>query len=172
MGRVSRIVKIATDITAAKQKSLLDAGKIAAIDQAQAVIEFMPDGTIITANSNFLSAVGYKLEEIAGKHHRMFVDPAYAKSNEYTEFWRRLSSGEYEAGEYDRYGKGGKKIWIQASYNPIFDPAVKVTGVVKFATDVTDVSRRSNAWRQVLDDSRLGFLSKRLQPHSHHQSRS
>ena len=138
MGRVSRIVKIATDITAAKQKSLLDAGKIAAIDRAQAVIEFMPDGTIITANSNFLSAVGYKLEEIAGKHHRMFVDPAYAKSNEYKEFWRCLSSGEYEAGEYDRYGKGGKKIWIQASYNPIFDPAGKVTGVVKFATDVTD----------------------------------
>ncbi len=138
LGRVTKIVKVATDITEAKQEAMRDAGKIAAINRAQAVIEFTPDGIITSANDNFLSAVGYNLDEITGKHHRIFLQAAYAESADYAEFWRRLGSGEFIAGEFERVGKSGQSIWIQASYNPIFDSEGTVISVVKFATDVTD----------------------------------
>src|SRR5262249_45441405 len=136
--RVTRVVKIAADITDAKRKSAEDDAKLAAIGRAQAVIEFTTDGTILTANDNFLNALGYKLDEIKGQHHRMFVDPAYASSPDYSRFWERLRGGEFVAQEFPRVGKGGKQIWIQASYNPIFDMNGRVSKVVKFATDVTD----------------------------------
>ncbi|MDX2205516.1 MAG: methyl-accepting chemotaxis protein [Hyphomicrobiaceae bacterium] len=136
-GKVSRVVKIATDITQAKLKSAEDAGKIAAIGRSQAMIEFQPDGTIIEANENFLNALGYRLEEIKGRHHQMFVEPSYGNSGEYARFWERLRGGEFVADEFKRIGKGGKEIWIQASYNPIFDMNGRVSKVVKFATDVT-----------------------------------
>jgi methyl-accepting chemotaxis protein len=136
-GRVVKVVKFATDVTAAKLKSSEDAGKLDAISRAQAVIEFKLDGEVITANDNFLTTLGYSLAEIRGQHHRMFVDPAYAQSGEYTEFWRRLREGQFISEEFKRIGKGGKEIWIQASYNPIFDPQGRVSKVVKFATDVT-----------------------------------
>ncbi len=110
---------------------------LAALMNSQAVIEFKPDGTIVTANENFLGAVGYSLEEIAGRHHSMFVDPGEADTAEYAEFWEKLRQGHFQEAEYKRIGKNEKEIWIQASYNPIKDSGGKVTKVVKFATDIT-----------------------------------
>ncbi|MGE0062315.1 MAG: methyl-accepting chemotaxis protein [Xanthobacteraceae bacterium] len=119
-------------------KSSTDAaGVLAAIDRSQAVIEFMPDGTIVKANANFLGAVGYTLEEIAGKHHRMFVAANERETPAYKAFWDRLGSGEFDAGKYKRFGKGGREIWIEASYNPVLDSKGRVVKVVKFATDIT-----------------------------------
>jgi methyl-accepting chemotaxis protein len=137
-GKVVKVVKAATDITAEKLKNAEFAGKLNAISRAQAVIEFTPGGEVITANDNFLNVLGYRLDEIKGQHHRMFVDPAYAQSADYREFWRQLNAGEFIAAEFKRLGKGGKEVWIQASYNPIFDMNNKVVKVVKFATDVTE----------------------------------
>ncbi len=114
------------------------AGQMNAIKKSQAVIEFNMDGTIITANDNFLNAMGYSLYEVQGKHHSMFAEPEYAASNEYRDFWQKLNHGEYEAGEYKRLGKGGKEVWIQASYNPILDDEGVPFKVVKYAVDVTD----------------------------------
>src|SRR3954452_19156309 len=109
----------------------------AAINKSQAVIEFKLDGTIVTANQNFLDALGYTLADIQGKHHSMFVSPAERESVAYREFWARLNRGEFESGQYKRLGKGAKEIWIQASYNPILDARGKPVGVIKFATDIT-----------------------------------
>jgi methyl-accepting chemotaxis protein len=136
-GRPTGVVKFATDITAQKIRSMEDAGKIAAISRAQAVIEFNMDGTIVTANENFLRAMGYTLAEIQAKHHSMFVVPADRDSQAYREFWAKLNRGDYQAAEYKRLGKGGKEIWILATYNPILDDAGKPFKVVKFATDVS-----------------------------------
>jgi len=111
--------------------------QLAAINRSQAMIEFALDGTILGANENFLGTVGYTLAEIKGQHHSMFVDPAYRASAEYRMFWEKLGRGEYDAGQYKRIGKGGKEVWIQASYNPIIDQAGKPFKVVKYATDIT-----------------------------------
>jgi methyl-accepting chemotaxis protein len=108
-----------------------------ALDKSQAIIHFKPDGTILWANANFLGAVGYTLPEIAGKHHSMFVEEAYGKSSEYHDFWASLQRGDFQAAEYRRFGKGGKEIWIQASYNPLKDKKGHVFKVVKYATDIT-----------------------------------
>ena len=110
---------------------------IDAIDKAQAVIEFNLDGTVITANENFLTAMGYTLSEIKGQHHSMFVDPAYKASPEYRMFWDKLGRGEFDAGQYKRIGKDGREVWLQASYNPIFDGTGKPYKVIKYATDIT-----------------------------------
>ena len=136
-GAVIKVVKVATDITQEKLRNADSAGKIDAISRAQAVIEFTPEGEIVTANENFLGALGYTLGEIQGRHHSMFVEPGFAKSGDYQAFWRKLQGGEFVAAEFKRIGKGGRAIWIQASYNPIFDHQGKVIRVVKFATDVT-----------------------------------
>jgi methyl-accepting chemotaxis protein len=136
-GRPTGVIKFATDITAQKIRSMEDAGKIAAMNRAQAVIEFDMDGTIVTANENFLAAMGYSLTEIQGKHHSMFVVPAERDSAAYREFWSKLNRGQFDAAEYKRIGKGAKEIWILATYNPILDEAGKPFKVVKFATDVT-----------------------------------
>ncbi|USG60576.1 PAS domain-containing methyl-accepting chemotaxis protein [Sneathiella marina] len=136
-GTVSRVVKFATDITAQKIQNADYEGQIDAVNKSQAVISFKLDGTIIDANDNFLGAVGYSIDEIRGEHHRKFVEPAYGESAEYAEFWASLGRGEFQAAEYKRIGKGGKEIWIQASYNPIFDPSGKPVKVVKYATDIT-----------------------------------
>lgn len=113
-------------------------GQVDAIDKVQAVIHFNLDGTIITANDNFLNAMGYALDEIEGQHHRMFVEEPFAMSAEYKQFWEALNRGEFQTAEYKRLGKGGREVWIQASYNPIFDQNGKPTKIVKYATDVTD----------------------------------
>ncbi|MDQ2842092.1 MAG: PAS domain-containing methyl-accepting chemotaxis protein [Acidobacteriota bacterium] len=138
-GKPMKVVKFATDIT---RQKLLDAdfsGQISAIDKSQAVISFQMDGTILTANDNFLKTLGYTLEEVKGKHHSMFVDEAFRRSDEYRAFWAKLNRGEYEAAQFKRIGKGGKEIWIQASYNPVFDLSGKPCKVVKYATDVTQL---------------------------------
>jgi methyl-accepting chemotaxis protein len=137
-GRPTGVIKFATDITAEKIRSMEDAGKIAAISRAQAVIEFNMDGTIVTANDNFLRAMGYTLGEIQGKHHSMFVVPEDRGSTAYREFWAKLNRGEFQAAEYKRFGKGDKEIWILATYNPILNEQGKPFKVVKFATDVTE----------------------------------
>ena len=119
-------------------------GQVAAINKAQAVIEFSLDGTILTANENFLKTLGYTLDEIRGKHHGMFVDPAYRQSPEYRLFWEKLGRGEFEANQYKRIGKGGKEVWIQASYNAILNRRGKPFKVVKYATDITEQKKRNN----------------------------
>ncbi|WP_328590412.1 PAS domain S-box protein [Veronia nyctiphanis] len=136
-GKLARVVKFATDITEQKLRNADFSGQIEAIHKSQAVIEFELDGTIITANPNFLSTVGYSLEEIQGKHHSMFVETKYSQSTEYQRFWKDLAKGEFMSGEFHRVGKNGREIWIQASYNPIFDMSGKPFKVVKFASDIT-----------------------------------
>lgn len=135
--RPYKIVKYATDVTQQKLKNADFEGQLQAINKSQAVIEFNLDGTIITANDNFLNVMGYRLEEVRGRHHRMFVEESFKKSKEYEDFWLKLNRGEYETKEYKRIGKNGKEVWIQASYNPINDLNGKPFKVVKFATDVT-----------------------------------
>jgi methyl-accepting chemotaxis protein len=142
-GKVSKVIKFATDITAEKLGSMEDAGMIAAIGRAQAVISFNLDGTIITANENFLKTLGYSLGEIQGKDHSMFVEPATRDSAAYRAFWASLNRGEYQSAEYKRIGKGGKEVWILASYNPILDEKGKPFKVVKFATDVSEQKLRT-----------------------------
>lgn len=136
-GKPVKIIKYATDITEQTLKNADYVGQLAAISKSQAVIEFDLSGNILTANENFLATVGYSLGEIQGKHHRLFVESEYGASNEYSQFWAALGRGEYQAAEYKRFGKGGKEIWIQASYNPIFDPSGRPFKVVKYATDIT-----------------------------------
>jgi len=114
-------------------------GQLDAIYKVMAVIEFELDGTIITANQNFCSAVGYRLDEIEGKHHRIFCEPEYANSAEYRSFWDKLGSGQFEAGEFKRITKSGAEIWINASYNPIFDDSGQPYKVVKYAADITEM---------------------------------
>jgi methyl-accepting chemotaxis protein len=142
-GKPFKVVKYATDITAQKLQNADYEGQIAAIGKSQAVIEFKMDGTIVNANENFLGAVGYSLDEIRGKHHRMFCDPAYTASAEYKLFWDALNRGEFQSAEYKRFGKGGREIWIQASYNPILDLNGKAFKVVKYASDITGQKARN-----------------------------
>jgi methyl-accepting chemotaxis protein len=143
-GKPVKIVKFAIDVTARNLASADAAGQLAAIGKSQAVIEFTPKGEILTANANFCAALGYQLDEIKGRHHRMFVSSDYANSAEYRAFWERLGQGEYQAAEYLRLGKGGKEVWIQASYNPILDLNGRVARVVKYATDITARKRAVN----------------------------
>jgi methyl-accepting chemotaxis protein len=136
-GRVRRVVKFATDVTAQRTAAADFEGQIAAIDRSQAVIEFSLDGRILRANANFLAGLGYAAEEVVGRHHSIFVDAAYRDSADYRVFWERLSRGEFDRNRYPRVTKDGRTIWIQASYNPIFDLGGKPYKVVKYATDVT-----------------------------------
>ena len=144
-GKPFKVVKFATDVTAAKLKSSEHQSTVDALKKAQAVIEFRMDGTVLTANDNFLRTLGYDLSEIQGKHHRTFCEPAYANSSEYASFWAKLNRGEYDSGEYRRVGKNGKTIWIQASYNPILDLNGKPFKVIKFATDITALRTMINS---------------------------
>ncbi len=136
-GKPERVVKYATETTATKLQGADHLGQVAAIGRSQAVIEFDLDGNILTANENFLGAMGYRLDEVVGQHHRMFVAPEDANSPDYAAFWKDLRSGTFARAEYRRLGKGGREVWIQASYNPILDPLGRPFKVVKYATDVT-----------------------------------
>jgi methyl-accepting chemotaxis protein len=159
-GKPFKIVKFASDITAQKLKNADYEGQIRAIHKSQAVIEFDLDGTTIIANDNFLKTFGYSLTEIQGKHHSMFAEPAYRESAAYREFWDALRRGEYQAGEYKRVARGGRTVWIQASYNPIYGADGKIFKVVKFATDTTaqvqDRIRRSEIHKSI--DADLGEI--------------
>ncbi|HZC23384.1 MAG TPA: PAS domain S-box protein, partial [Candidatus Binatia bacterium] len=136
-GKPCKVINYFNDVTRQKLASADKAGQITAIGKALAVIEFQMDGTILTANDNFLNTVGYTLDEIKGKHHSMFVEEAYRQSPAYKEFWAKLGRGEYDAGEFKRIGKGGREVWLQASYNPILDLNGRPLKVVKYATDIT-----------------------------------
>jgi methyl-accepting chemotaxis protein len=142
-GKPVKVVKFAVDVTQAKQQAAEYEGKVNAINRAQAVIEFDLQGYILNANDHFLYLMNYSLEEVIGKHHRMFCDPSYAASKAYEEFWHKLGRGEYEGGEYRRFGKGGKEVWIQSTYNPIMDVDGKPWRVVKYAYDVTAAKLRN-----------------------------
>jgi len=136
-GKPIKVVKFAIDITEQRLETADFQGQLAAIDKAQAVIEFDMDGIVRNANQNFLDALGYTLAEVRGQPHSMFVDSEYRQSAEYRAFWEKLRRGEYDAGQYKRIGKGGRECWIQASYNPILDLNGKPFKVVKYATDIT-----------------------------------
>lgn len=138
---VGKLVSAALDRVQRETVNADGAAQLTAIRQAQAVIEFTPDGTVVTANDNFLAALGYSLAEIQGRHHRMFVDPVHAAGAEYREFWAKLSRGEPVIADFLRFGKGGKEVWIRASYNPISDRNGHVVKVVKFATDITTAKK-------------------------------
>ncbi|MDP9799653.1 methyl-accepting chemotaxis protein [Catenuloplanes nepalensis] len=142
-GRPFKVVKYAIDVTDEKIRNAEFEGKVTAIDRSQAVIEFDLKGNILRANQLFQETMGYADSEIVGKHHRMFADAATSSSAEYREFWQRLGRGEFESGEYKRVGKGGREVWLQASYNPIFDLSGHPFKVVKYATDVTDQKTRN-----------------------------
>jgi methyl-accepting chemotaxis protein len=145
-GRPFKVVKFASNVTTAKLQTAEFQGKVLAIDRAQAVIEFELDGTVITANENFLDIFGYSLDEVVGKHHRIFCDAGYVESPEYAAFWQKLGRGEYEADEFKRISKNGAEIWLQASYNPIFDLKGRPLKIVKFASDITlEIQKRSLA---------------------------
>lgn len=148
-GKPYKVVKFATDVTRHKMEYADLLGKVDAISRSQAVIEFNLDGTIITANNNFLGALGYTLEEIRGKHHSMFVPPNDRASEEYRIFWQKLGQGEFQSARYQRVAKGGRSIWIEATYNPIRDLNGRVFKVVKFATDITS---RIDTIMQLMDD--------------------
>jgi methyl-accepting chemotaxis protein len=132
-------MKVAADITAAKMRAIETDAKMAALGRVQGIIEFSPTGEILDANDNFFAIMGYRRDEVIGKAHRMFVDPVFAASSDYAEFWRRLNAGETIADSFHRIGKAGKQVWLQASYSPVFDFAGKVHKIIKFAYDITDL---------------------------------
>ena len=159
-GRTYRVVKFATDVTAQKLRNAEIEGQLEALHKALAVIAFSLDGTILSANANFLAAMGYQENEIVGRHHRLFVDPDEARSPDYTAFWAALARGTFQAGRYRRFGKGGRTVWIQASYNPILDMNGKPFKVVKFASDVTrevEEGERREAAQQTISGGLAGI---------------
>jgi methyl-accepting chemotaxis protein len=168
-GKPYKVVKFATDITEQKRLMANYEGQLAAINKAQAVIEFALDGSILHANENFLTTLGYSLDEVRGKHHSMFVEPAYRESVEYRAFWDKLGRGEYDANQYKRIGKGGKEVWIQASYNPIVDANGRPYKVVKYATDITAQTKLAQMTQlavqqvqQVVDATKTNDLTQRI----------
>lgn len=159
-GRVYKVVKYATDISANKMAMAEMTGKLEALNRSQATIEFNLDGTIITANDNFLKTIGYRLEDVQGKHHSMFVDADYRNSADYRDFWGKLGRGEYVAGQFRRLGKGGTEIWLEASYNPILDANGRPFKVVKFATDLTPRKQQNEQLAADFENGVLRLVSE------------
>ena len=154
-GTPIKFVKFATDITADKLRAAEFESKVNAISRSQAVIEFDLDGNVLTANENFLETFGYALKDVQGHHHSMFCEPAHANSHEYRAFWHRLARGEFEHGEYLRLARGGREVWLNATYNPIFDTSGKPVKVVKYATDITADKLRNTEF-----ESRVAAISR------------
>lgn len=144
-GKPFKVIKYATDVTATKLKNADYQGQLQAISKAQAVIEFRLDGTIEHANTNFLELMGYRLDEVKGRHHRMFVDPTYATSTEYHQFWANLANGRATSGRFKRLSKDGKEVWIQGAYYPIHDLSGKPFKVVKYSSDITAIKQVESA---------------------------
>jgi methyl-accepting chemotaxis protein len=168
-GKPYKIVNYTMDITAQKLQAADNAGQLAAIDKIQGVIEFDLTGKITAVNANFASATGYSEAEIVGKHHSMFVEPAYRSSHEYKAFWDKLARGEPEIGQFKRIAKGNKEIWLQASYNPIMDINGKPFKVVKYATDITEQHKSASALSEaveetqaIIENAKEGDLSSRV----------
>ena len=149
-GKPFKVVKIATDISAIQIERARMHSKLAAMDRSQAVIEFTIDGKIVAANENFLATVGYTLDEIIGQHHRIFVEQEEVASAAYRQLWEKLAAGDFQSAQYKRIGKGGRVVWIQASYNPLYDAAGRLKGVIKFASDITAAK---DAERRFLDEA-------------------
>jgi len=150
-GRVSKVVKFASDITERRNERALLQSVFDAINTSQAVIEFDLDGTIITANENFLSVMGYSLDEIKGKHHSMFVCKDQRETSEYKTFWQKLNQGTFQAGQFQRVGKNGKDVWIEATYNPVLDAVGNPIKVIKFATDISEKTKLLIDLKKMID---------------------
>ena len=150
-GKVTRIVKLASDVTAQVEDRLRSAGVLEAIDRSMAVIAFSPDGHVQHANGNFLQCMGYQLDDVLGQHHRMFCTRDYAASPAYASFWDGLRQGRYHQGQVQRVSRQGRTVWMEASYNPVFTQEGTVSGVVKVATDITDKVMQGQARQQGVD---------------------
>ena len=150
-GKVTRIVKLASDVTAQVEDRLRSAGVLEAIDRSMAVIAFSPDGHVQHANGNFLQCMGYQLDDVLGQHHRMFCTRDYAASPAYASFWDGLRQGRYHQGQVQRVSRQGRTVWLEASYNPVFTQEGTVSGVVKVATDITDKVMQGQARQQGVD---------------------
>ena len=150
-GNVTKVVKFATDITERRNERALLQSVFDAISTSQAVIEFNLDGTILTANENFLSVLGYSLDEIKGKHHSMFLPEDQKNSSEDRAFWQSLNQGKFQAGQFARVGKNGKQVWIEATYNPVLDAVGKPIKVIKFATDITEKTKLLIDLKKMID---------------------
>ena len=137
-GRVTGIIKFASDISASVQQAQRDEAVLQALDRAMAIIEFDIDGRVLDANANFLHTMGYRLDEIRGQHHRQFCDSAFAASSDYEALWRTLRQGQFFSGRVQRVNKQGQPVWLNANYTPIMDETGKVVRVIKFANDITE----------------------------------
>jgi methyl-accepting chemotaxis protein len=168
-GNARKVVKHTVNVTEQMLERADGVGQLAAISKAQAVLELALDGTVLTANSNFLSTFGYSLDEVRGRHHSLFLEAGYAEASEYRSMWEKLARGEYDAGQYRCVAKGGRLVWIQASFNPILDAAGKPFKIVEYATDVTQQLSFSEQLRSVVRETRTavsaaaaGDLSQRI----------
>lgn len=148
-GQLEKVIKFASDITAKADKSQEQENMMNAISRSMAVIEFDMSGRVLTANDNFLSTTGYRLDQIQGQHHKMFCEPELANSSEYTNLWSTLNRGQYISGQFKRVDASGNTLWLEASYNPIFNIRGQLSKVVKFATDVTARINASSEARDV-----------------------
>ena len=158
-GKIVRVIKLALDNTVAHRKVAGDLALMQAMDRSQAIIEFTLDGTILMANDNFLKAFGYERAEVVGHKHAMFIEPAYAASADYREFWQKLKSGAFFIGEYRRIGKSGREVWLQGSYNPVYDEAGKIVKVVKFAVNLAEDMRNAALIGEALSNLASGNLT-------------
>lgn len=154
-GQVSKVIKVASDVTKKTDESLETQAIIKALDRSQAVIEFMPDGTILNANQNFLNTVGYSLDDIQGQHHRLFCDDQFYQDN--PSFWQDLAQGAYKSGTFERRNSMQQPIWLEATYNPVFDSSGKVIKVIKFATDITHAHKQQQAIKDASDMAYQAF---------------
>jgi len=161
-GKVEKIIEIASDVTARMTRGSEAEAKFNAVSRAQAVIEFSTDGNILTANENFMAVMGYRLDEISGRHHSLFVEPGYAQSAAYQDFWAKLRGGEFFSETFKRLGKGGKEVWLQATYSPIFDVNGKVYKVVKIASDVSSTIQSISEVGIGLEKMAEGILFHRI----------
>lgn len=167
--QVTKVIKYATDITQQIEIEIENQAKQEAISQVMAVIEFTPDGTILTANDNFCQTMGYSLNELINQHHRQFCKADYAQSTEYQQFWHNLAQGEFTKGTFERFAKDGRSVWLNASYNPIRNAQGVVYKVVKFATDITlelsqhrELQSAVSAFSEVIEAQAEGDLTKQL----------
>ena len=175
-GRVTGIVKIATDITPQMQAAAREKATLTALNRAMAIIEFTPQGQVLTANDNFLRAMDYRLDEIVGKHHRLFCDHDFVASPAYGQLWDTLRSGQFFSGQVERISGRGRRVFLEASYNPVLDDDGHVISVVKFATDITQQIEQIQKERdsalfalttseqtQALSDSGVGNILKSVE---------
>ncbi len=161
-GKPFKVVKYCTEVTEQKTHAADFEGQVKAIDKSQAVIEFELNGVIRNANENFLRTVGYSIDEIRGRHHRLFVSAGYAESAEYRAFWEKLGRGDYDAGVYRRIGKGNREIWLQASYNPIFDASGRPVKVVKYASDISEQKNLTERLSSIMAEIRTAGVEIQL----------